>query len=1441
MRYTIRWRYVLKVAAVVAVLAAVVVVAHHVQAGAQPDAILRRADKAKEANDAAAEAKFLNMYLAARPDDRDARERFGRLMLGLARTRTEQSEAFLTLEDVLRQAPDRDELRRFMADQAASPRYRFYPQAGRQYAELIKKHKDDAGLEVAYARCLTAEGKFAEAADHYQEAARKQPDLVDAYAGQAALLRLRLAKPEDADRAVAGMLAANPQNPKALLAVAQYWRTFGGRRQPAAAVARAVAEAQKLPPGEAVGGAVGRLAAEVRRLAPDDLDGLLLAAADLQDQARDAAEAGKKEDFDRAVKEARELLAAAVKGHPKAAAAYLAAAGLEAKFTGPAAAAEKARAGAEALPDSVALADALLEFQLLAGDAAGADATFARLKAAGASETRLAVPKARIQGLRDEWEAAAAGLAAVLAKNPPELTDDPAFARQLNLVYAACCAQLGEHDRRLKAARAAVPADPADPKWADAQWAVADALVAQGKADEALVLLRRMKDRAPGVVVPIAKMELVKALQAPEGQRDWAALDEALAEAAKRFGGLTDVRIMAAVATHHKGDPAAARKQLDALTAERPKEAAGWVAAAFQDLRDENPDRALKTLDAGAAAAGDSAELRLARAQVYAEAKDPDLGGKLLKLADGADTLGKAGQRRLLRGLAEVASAHGAGGAAGLWKQAAGAHGHNLGVHLARYDAAAKAGDEGAMAEAAAAVRQVDGADGQYARLVAGMLAVWKAGHDKKDKAELEAARVGLEAALKDRPDWAKGSFVLALVLDAEGKPDEALVRYQKAVDDGETNPAAAAKLAALLTTRGKLAEAEAVFKKLPPAYAGRPELAGLEATLMAKSNPRKALERAEQAVGKDNKDPKNWLWVGQLAWAAREPGKAEAAVRKAIDLDKTQPGPWLSLARILAAGGKTAEAEKAVAEGAAAIAPAGRPLFAAQAAVELGKLDDAAARFKDARQASPGDFRTLQAEADFLFKLGRLADARDAFQRVVDLKDRLTEDDRQFAKRMLAICLAADRDPRTSRRALELLGLVEGEGLKDPPNETPAQRKTRATVLALQKDRASKLKAVELLEGQMDTLDPAELYTLAQLQQAVGNRPQVRVAMAALLRKAENVPLYLAWYAAWLLKQDDPGAAAPLVDRLAKLQPASAQTAELRARLLAAQKKPEEARKVLQERADQPGAPTVLYARLFEEVGLHDDAEKLYRKAAADNKAAQPGVLLPLAVYLGRRGQTAAALEEVDAARGLKVPAPAWGAAAVSVLYAAKTPSKDDMARAAGWLDEAMKAATGPAKAVLAQQLASVRNLQGDYPSATELYRRAIAENERDVIALNNLAYLEAAADRQFDEALKRIDRAKAAAGEVPDLQDTKALILILSGRPGAAQEAVRLMKAVTAEAPTGTAFFHLAQAELAAGNKTEAAAAWRDAGKLGLTRAELHPLERAEYDRLAADGAFR
>ncbi len=1429
MRVVPNWRFLIPLTAAVVVAAVLVHFTHRWQVGRQTGAFLREADAAHERKDADREIAYLQRYLRVRPDDLDARERLGRRRCEASASPKRLLEGYLTLQDVLRQDGGRDDLRRYAATLAMRPQLGLYAEAQADLDILMKGRPDDAALEALYGDCLVAAGKYAQASEMFRKAAEHRPDMATAYGSRAVLLRQRLNDPTAADAVIAAMVNTGDNRHlfRTHTILAEYWRMYFRPEQVAATVAKPVHAAQGLPAGATAADAVADAVAAAARIAPDELDVVLLAADAARERAVVAARSRREHDSRTAFDEARALLARGVDLHPQSPAVYRALANVESAAGRPAEATAAVQRGLDAIPGSVELTLALLDCQIRAGDAA-ATSTLDRLKSAGLPPAVGEYHTARLLMVRGKPIDAARALDRVRQ----ELQHDPALTREANLLLGRCYQQFGEADRSLAAFRRAVPADPTDPLWVPAVSGVAEAEAALGQVDAALVTYRKLKDRAGGAWLPVARLEMISALQTPARERDWQPTSEAVMGAERALPDSPEVAVLRAELAYFQGKAEEARTILDAARTAHPKSTSVWLATAVRYERDGDLTRASETLAAAEKAAGDSPELRLAKARVRVAAKEPNLTARFTELAAGGEAFGRERHRQLLKGLAELAAAAGAWEAAGgLWDQVVVVAPDDLTAQLVRFDRAVAAANEQEMDRVRVEVERIDGEGGPSARLVKALQLVWKA-QRRADPSGLRAAADLLDGLARERAGWARVTLAQAVVHDLRREFTAAAAKYQQAIEGGEANPQAVRRLMELLTSGGRDAEAEAVFRKLADRSAATADVQRLATEVSLRTNNlTQALELAARAVSDSSTSPADHTWVGRVFVSAGQREKAETSFRRAVELKPESADVRLTLVQYLMESGRKEEAVKEFAAAKETVSAAERPLFVARGHVAVGDTDAAVDAFRAARATDP---RAVRAEAEFLFHSGRLGDARDAFHRVLK-RPGLEAEEAEHVRRMLAICYAADRDPDAARRGLEVLGLTEN-GVVRPltGSETPAQQRTRAVALALQPDRTSKKEAVRSLEAIRDKLTPTDLFLLVQLYAATGERSKARLVLADLIRVAGRVPVYVAYYALWLIREKDLPAADEWVGRFAQLQPGTFLSAELSARLLAARNDLKAARAALLPKAEGPKGAVGQVARVCEEIGLHDDADALYRRLWEENKATRPEAALVVAAYYGRRGRTDEALRLCDAVRK-RVPPAVVGDVAVHILYAAETPATEAMKTVAGWLEEAAKAVEGQARTVLVRQLAAVRNLQGDYTGAMDLYRRVLAANERDPLALNNLAFLLSTHQNKHDDALALLDRARRVTGSHPDLDDTEAVVRLNRGEADAAR---KLLEGVAAQMPTGPSYFRLALAEQAGKRELEARAAWKQAIEAGLRRADLHPLEREAYDRMAKRG---
>jgi tetratricopeptide (TPR) repeat protein len=135
---------------------------------------------------------------------------------------------------------------------------------------------------------------------------------------------------------------------------------------------------------------------------------------------------------------------------------------------------------------------------------------------------------------------------------------------------------------------------------------------------------------------------------------------------------------------------------------------------------------------------------------------------------------------------------------------------------------------------------------------------------------------------------------------------------------------------------------------------------------------------------------------------------------------------------------------------------------------------------------------------------------------------------------------------------------------------------------------------------------------------------------------------------------------------------------------------------------------------------------------------------------------------------------------------------------------------------------------MQCRYADAEAAYRQVLAREPRNVVALNNLAWLLAHRDDGRDEALNLARQAVEVAGPLPALLDTRAVVHLNRGE---GEQAGKDLEQALEDEPTPALYFHLARAQALSQDRAAAAATLRKATKAGFKAEALSPLERGSY----------
>lgn len=1367
---------------------------HSSQLGHTTQFLRDQATAALESQDYEEAQQYLARYLALQPEDAEALEEYGNALRRLGHV----ERALRAFQQAVRLDPTRRGAQRQIVDLALQARQ--YATAAAHARALLSdgtgRAADHGALERAMGQCHEARRRYAEAAEAYARAAGHAPRLVDVYVRWAVLLRERLKQPEQADAVMVELVRRNPDSFRAHFERARYRRKWQQ------------------------GGADADLS-RARTLAQN----ASLATADDFLVASELARA----DGDQA--EARRYLTRAATRFPTDRTFHERAARLELLAGRPEQAIAALKRGLVALPGDRELRVSLVEAYLAAGQVDTARKELDSLRG-GRSVAQVWLDYLDAQLLMRDGRWAEAG--PLLESVRERLGRRPDVRAEADHLLSQCYENLGDRSLYFTTLqRALTDATQAGVSAGRAQFRLGSAFLAAGRADEAFALLTQATqaaDAPPQAWAVLAAAALARAARLPPAQRAplWPEIEQHVAEAEQRMPGAPEVALVRADVLSARGELEAAEAHLRAVRDQQPHALKLWTGLVALLVRHGRaPDTLRGVLDHAQRKLGDTADVRLLRAYVYANRPTAEARAALASLVRDLDSLPADARSRLLAGLAEAHERVGdAARAEQFWRQYLELQPGDLRVRQLLFEAALQTGDEAAIEKTLAELKEAEGDHGLYWRVCAATRLLARGDGDTTAAAE---TRQLLEEVRARRPHWARLAALEGDLAEREGNLEEAAVKYQLAVSQGERSPRVMQRTFDLLARTRQYGVADQLIARLGESAGLGDALRWLTAGEALRSQD---YERAEvvarAAVLARPQDHQQHLWLGAVLAAAGKPDAAERALVRATELAGHVPETWIALVQHQVRR-DTAKAEATLEQARAAVPAEILPLTLGPCYELLGRRAEAEEQYQAALAARPDDPGLLRVLALHYLVAGATEKADALLARLLDPAAKVPEIFRAWARRSRAVSLANSTYPRFKEGLRLLDENVRRIGV------VPDDRRARAVLLNRPGHRDE---AIALMEEMIRTGSPssADQFLLAQLYEAAGDWARAEPLLAAVTAPGTN-PTYLAHYARALLTQGDPAKARTVVERLENLEPKALTTLELKVRLLAADGQADQAAPLVEALVQEVKDPTVIgtVAALMENIGQAEVAERLYVRAV--ERKQRPGSALRLAQFLGRQGRVAEALDLCEQSAEQLPPEVVAGVVAGAVRTG-KGDQEQGM-RAERWLTAALDASrkrNAPNSPALLTPLADLLDYQGRFDAAIKVYRQLLAHNADDVVAANNLAWLLAMTDRKkAAEGLALITRAiDELMGPVPSLLDTRATVSVALGRP---TEAIQDLETALGEGQSALRYMHLALAYHAAGKRQEAREALDAARSLGFEPASLHPLERPPYQRLAAE----
>jgi len=1376
--------------------------------------LLSRQENVREA------IRCLFWYIRLEPNDLDAREKFGMLLAenamegNIVRDRQLFLQAFSVLEGVVGLEPTRRAARRQLVKMAMAV-HRYQDAKDHLQHYLLQESPRDPELLELLGECQMEMGDFDAALTTFQKAVEYGPSQATAYAKLAGLLRGRFSKPDEADQWMAKMVEANPNSARAHFLRGRY--LLGGGHTDSA-----LEEAQK-----------------AQQLDPNDPEVLwLMAVGHLA-----------RREFD----EARNWATQGIQKHPEEIILYSTLSEIELRIGNREKAAAALQQGLKATARNPQLLWSLANLLIDNNRLADVQKIIDELQQKGFPQAYIDYLTARIDLMERRWLSARQKLEKI--RSTLIATD---LLKQIDLWIGHCYGQLGNSERQMQAYRRALATDP---DYAPARAALSELFMSMGRADEALEELRqlvRSGQASPSVALPMARMLLIRTLRQNPAERDWTAVENALDAAAQAVPDSVEIPQLRAEMLLAQDRNEEAESVLRQACEKYPKQMAFYRSLAALAERRQDWAQAEKILQDAEAAVGDCAELRLAKAQLLVNRDGKEARDAIRKLLEGSGQFSDEEQVRLWQGLFSAVARIGDTEQADLLLQKiAEKQPDNAQVRYMLFERAMAKQDTDAVRKALDEIERVAGRGSFWLYGQAALILLQS--QKEKDETELNKALDYIARARELRRDWSRLALTAAAVYEALGKPEQALKEYLEAMDLGDRNPEALRRTIQLLFQTHQYAEADRRLRQLERELTTLPpELSRASAEVaMQMGNFDRAWEIVRKTDVSESKNYQDHLWQGQMlgilggrAKAAGNPqeadsllAEAERELRRAVQLEPKLSQTWLMLVRFLGMLGEETKAEEVLREAAEKIPSQEAPLVVAQCYEVLNKNEQAEEKYDAALAAAPDDLNVVRAVAAFYNRAGKTIQAEALLQRILDGKLSAEPDDLAWARRQMALIAVTRGGYQNLQKALALIE----ENLHESKN-SPLDLRIKAQLTAFDPSRARRDEAVRLLETMLkeQTAAPEDRFTLAQMYLAAGEWTNASNQFRALIAEYDKEPRYLVAYIEALLQRGETSSVAMYLDRLERIAPTWFVTLGLRADLLWAENKPQEALEMLIKFVNNENAVPKdrfirirLVAEKLEQLSrkpatteeqkaaipqLAHEAEALFRTYSA--AAGQTGPLM-LAAFLGRQGKLDEALDLLERAMDDSQLQDFLQALAVSVQNGSATATQ--LQRMEKMLEKALEKFSRPTPMLLL--LAELKNRQERYDESENLYREVLKNNAGHAVAMNNLAVLLALQGKNLEEAISLINKAIEIAGPLGAMLDSRASVYIALGK---SEEALKDIDAALVDAETPVRLFHKAQAFLVAGQEDAARNVFDKALKKNLTPEMLQPLERPVFERL-------
>jgi tetratricopeptide (TPR) repeat protein len=438
-------------------------------------------------------AGLFEQYFGLRPDDREPKAEYAAALDATLTSLRGRRRVFMTYEDALRNAPQRDDLRRHLVTVALE--IGRLPDATEHLARLKEGGLDDGWYWLQMARLHDAQAQYAQAADACETSLRRDSSQLGALELLARIYRTRLDQAEASDRILELMVERDPKDGRAWATRARLRMEF---RDPRRALEDFEQATALLPEDAGIQLDAGRCGIAV------------LKSGDI---ARDKV--------DPLVEKTRQRLGRAAQLSPENTDVMLTQAELESSLARPAAAIDALRNARKAAPDDERLKMRLAELLLAQSEFSEVESLIESLPDEPLTRALKTYLTGRKQMGSGDWQTARQTLDVAAS----EASAHPSLANQIALHQAECFRRLNQFEQEGATYRRVLRNDP---RSEPARLGLAALAVRERRWNDAISEYRDMA-YLPRAVEALARSILQRNQGLPQDSRDWREFDKLIA------------------------------------------------------------------------------------------------------------------------------------------------------------------------------------------------------------------------------------------------------------------------------------------------------------------------------------------------------------------------------------------------------------------------------------------------------------------------------------------------------------------------------------------------------------------------------------------------------------------------------------------------------------------------------------------------------------------------------------------------------------------------------------------------------------------------------------------------------------------------------------------------------------------------------------------------